>query len=137
MAKPKFLTALLIALFAGKKQVIKVDVEKNLKESLQKAAAVLKAGGNVLIYPEGTRTKNGKLGMFKKSFAILAKEFNIPIIPVAIHGTFEVMPKGRFWLKRGNIRITCLHTITPCEKSYDEIVEEVKLRIEEGLKEKD
>lgn len=130
IAKPKFLTTLLMAIFAGKKQVIKVDAEKNLKESLQKAAAVLRAGGNVLIYPEGTRSRDGKIGAFKKSFAILAKELGTPIVPVVINGTFEAMPRGKFWPRRGKIHISYLPAVEPHGKSYDEIVEEAKKRIE-------
>jgi len=59
--KTKFLTFL-----ANKNNVIVVDINKDLKRSLQKMAAVLKSGKNMIIFPEGTRSTDGELGDYKK-----------------------------------------------------------------------
>jgi long-chain acyl-CoA synthetase len=69
---------------AHRNNVILVDVNKDLKHSIQKMAEVLKAGKNLLIFPEGTRSLNGNLGDFKQTFAILSQELNVPVVPVAI-----------------------------------------------------
>ncbi|MFN3356333.1 MAG: 1-acyl-sn-glycerol-3-phosphate acyltransferase [Pseudomonas sp.] len=60
--------------------VIPVNINKNLKDSLIKSAAVIKSGKNLVIFPEGARTRDGSLLPFKKGFAILSKELNIPVI---------------------------------------------------------
>lgn len=79
---------------ADTSNVIIVNINCRLKESLQKMAAVLQRGENILIFPEGTRTKNGYLGPFKKFFAVLSCELNIPVVPVVIQGAFNAMPTG-------------------------------------------
>ena len=66
-------------------------------------AAALKAGKKVIIFPEGTRTKDGKVGEFKKTFAILSTILNVPVVPVSIVGADKALPIGsklpRFWAK--------------------------------------
>ena len=64
-----------------------MDINKNVRDSLQQMAAVLQAGKNVIIFPEGTRSNDNKLKTFKDSFAILSKELNVPVVPVAISGS--------------------------------------------------
>ncbi len=54
-------------------------------------AGILKKKGNILIYPEGTRTRTGKMGPFKSGIGILIKKTKSPIIPIYIEGTFESM----------------------------------------------
>ena len=55
----------------------------------------LEEGWNFLIYPEGTRTKDGKVGEFQKGAAMLSVAENVPIVPVKIKGGFEIFPAGR------------------------------------------
>jgi len=72
-----------------------MDVNSDLKLSLQKLASVLQAGKKVIIFPEGTRTLDGQLGSFKQSFAILGQELGVPIVPVALQGAYEALPRTR------------------------------------------
>ena len=58
--------------------IILVDINKNLVNSMQLLGKAFKMGYNIVIFPEGTRTRDGKMGTFKKFFAILSKELNIP-----------------------------------------------------------
>jgi 1-acyl-sn-glycerol-3-phosphate acyltransferase len=55
---------------------------------------------NLLIYPEGTRSREGKLGRLRSGAALIAQEHDIPIIPIRVHGTHDAMPPGRNWPKR-------------------------------------
>ncbi len=95
--------------------------ENNLKENMQLSAYLLKEGKSILIFPEGTRS--AILGEFKKSFAILAKELNKKIIPIAIKGSQNIL-KGKF-IKGGSLEITFLPAVDPKNKSYEEISCEV------------
>ncbi|HWS01382.1 MAG TPA: AMP-binding protein [Prolixibacteraceae bacterium] len=90
---------------ARRTNVIVMDLSKELKESIHKMAEVVKLGKKILIFPEGTRTKTGKLGDFKKTYAILSTELNIPVVPVAISGAYEAMSSGKKKIKTGS-RIT-------------------------------
>ena len=112
--------------------VIVID-DKNLKESIQTLGEVLKRGGRVIIFPEGTRTTTGALGPFKKMFAILSRELNVPIVPVAISGAYKAMPKGRHLPKRVPVEVTFLPPVFPLEKTYDILCDEVMNRIEDAL----
>lgn len=119
---------------ARKNNVIVVDLNKNLKESIQKMAEVLKNKKNLIIFPEGTRTISGQLGEFKKTFAILSRELNIPIVPVSIDGAYNALPKGSFfprpWKK---VRVEFLQPVYPGNNSYNDLADIVRERIENNL----
>lgn len=93
-AKKKHVKDGLLMSLANNCNVIMVDVDKDVKLSLQKLAHALKTGNSLILFPEGTRTIDGQLGDFKPTFAQLAKELNVPIVPVAISGAYEALPRG-------------------------------------------
>ena len=111
-----------------------MDVNKGLQESIQKMAEVLRKKKNLIIFPEGTRTKDGTLGDFKKTFAILSRELNVPIVPVSIQGAFEAMPPGRiFPMPFSRIQIEFLKPVYPENQSYDALSDIVKSHIQNKL----
>lgn len=75
-------------------RIVAVDADANLVQALQVGAVGLKKGKVLLVFPEGTRTIDGKLGDFKKGSAILATELGIPIVPVGLKGAYEMWPRG-------------------------------------------
>lgn len=74
------------------------------KQSMDKAAEQLKNGNSVVIFPEGTRTKNGQLGRFKRGAFNLAAELGLPIVPMTISGSFDRIRSFR--IKPGTITLT-------------------------------
>lgn len=86
-AKRKHFSSKIMESLASKNNVILMDINNNLREALQKLSYVLQNGKNIVIFPEGTRSKTGTMSEFKEMFAILSKELNVPIVPVVIKGT--------------------------------------------------
>ena len=72
-------------------------------ESLNLAANRIKNGVSVLIFPEGTRSRDGKIRSFKKGGFVMAIDSGVPIVPVVITGTRAIMPKGRFRVYPGPV----------------------------------
>lgn len=133
-AKEKHVRRRLVRFFANRNNVIIMDLNKDLKESIQKLGEVLKHKKKIIIFPEGTRTTNGNLGEFKKTFAILSRELNVPIVPVAISGAYKVFPaKSHIPLPWKLIQVDFLKPVYPENKSYDYIVEQVRNQIEMRL----
>ncbi|MCE9630724.1 MAG: 1-acyl-sn-glycerol-3-phosphate acyltransferase [Planctomycetia bacterium] len=65
----------------------------------------LKRGAAVIIFPEGARTFDGRLGDFKSGFSLMAKRAGVPVVPVAIVGAFECWPRTRLFPRPGRIRV--------------------------------
>ena len=114
---------------AGNGNIILVDANRNLKNTLQAAAKVLKSGKKLLIFPEGARTRDGQLQEFKKTFAILAQELNVPIYPFVLKGAYEAFPYNKKFPKRHDISVQFLEKIDPQNKTVEELVEETKDKI--------
>lgn len=134
-AKKKHVNNWFIRFMAHRNNVIVMDLNNELKESIQKMAEVLRSGRNIIIFPEGTRSKDGKLGDFKKTFAILSAELNVPIVPVAIVGAFDALPKGaKFPRIFSRVRVRFLQPVYPQGQSYDTIRNMVKSRIGNSMK---
>lgn len=74
-------------------------------ESVRVATEVLKKGLHMVIYPEGTRSSDGRLLPFKKGPFHLAMDSGVPVIPVTLLGTFESWPKTRFALRKGTATV--------------------------------
>lgn len=120
---------------AARSNVIIIDYNKNIKESLQIVAQILKSGKNIVIFPEGARTRDGKLQEFKKTFAILAHELNIPVTVFGIKGAYELMPTGRTFPKSGIFEVSILESISPENIQLEEIMTTSKKVISEFLNE--
>jgi 1-acyl-sn-glycerol-3-phosphate acyltransferase len=75
-------------------------------KSLGEAALKIAAGTSVIIFPEGTRTKDGIMQDFKAGAMVLAIKSGVDIVPVAIKGTYEILPKGKLLMNPGNVTIS-------------------------------
>jgi 1-acyl-sn-glycerol-3-phosphate acyltransferase len=74
-------------------------------KSLNEAAERIAAGTSVILFPEGTRSLDGKLHDFKSGGMVLAIKSGVPLVPVGISGTYEILPKGRLLAKPGHVII--------------------------------
>jgi 1-acyl-sn-glycerol-3-phosphate acyltransferase len=104
--------------------------------SLDHAAQKIKEGASVVIFPEGTRSKDGHLGEFHKGGILLALMSGVPILPVTVNGGRFVLPKGTLALMPGKIEIIVGDAIDPHdfdERRRDELTERVKSAIHQNL----
>lgn len=119
----------------AKRNNIIIMEKRNLKNSILKLSEVLKLGKNVVIFPEGSRSYDGEMVPFKKTFAILSKELNVPVVPVCIHGAYDVLPRGSKWIKPKKIEVEYLPPVMPAnEDTYDSISDKVRDSIQKSLK---
>lgn len=133
-AKQKHVKNPFVRFLADRNNVIVVDLNSGLKESIQKLAEVLKKGKNIMIFPEGTRSVDGTVGDFKKLFAILSKELNVPIVPVTINGAYQALPAGTL-IPRPlcPISVSFQEPVFPADHSYESLTEKVYQDVRGGL----
>lgn len=74
-------------------------------ETINKAAEILKKGVNQIIFPEGTRTRDGRVHEFKAGAFKIATKAKVEVLPVAIVGAYEMFPKNSLALKSGDIKL--------------------------------
>jgi 1-acyl-sn-glycerol-3-phosphate acyltransferase len=108
------------------------DRERAYK-SIHKAGELIKSGRNVISFPEGTRSKSGKMANFKRGSFILAKDAKIPIYPLAIKGSYERLAPGKFKIYPGKIEVIFGEAILP-ETYQNMSVEELALFCENKVK---
>jgi len=101
----------------GMRMVRLVPVDRSDREaaieSVHEGVEVLRTGLNMIIYPEGTRTPDGKLLPFKKGPFHLAMESGVPVLPMTILGTYDAWPKHRFALRPGVATVVYHPAIDP------------------------
>jgi 1-acyl-sn-glycerol-3-phosphate acyltransferase len=101
-----------------------IPVNRNARESalasVEKAIESLKAGQSFLIYPEGTRSPDGRLQEFKKGAVVMAIKAGVPIVPVACSGAHRIMEKRSLVIHPGEILVEFLEPIDAAAYSFDE-----------------
>ncbi|MBN2667996.1 MAG: AMP-binding protein [Bacteroidales bacterium] len=133
--KAKHVRSSFLRKFADRNNIIVVDINENLKQSIQSLAVALKKGKNIVIFPEGTRSTSNNMGEFKKTFAILSKELNVPVVPVAISGAHQILPRGsRFPRPFKKVCVEFLSPIMPNGHTYLSLTEKTKEIIHQNLK---
>ena len=121
--------------YADKSNVIIMDIRQDVKSAIQKIAAALRGGNRVVIFPEGTRTSDGKIAEFKQTFAILAKELGAPVVPVAISGAYQALKPGATLPSFGaHISVTYLPVMFPNrEETYEDFSKRVRGELQKAV----
>ena len=86
-----------------------------VKKTINDARETLKDGTSLVVFPEGARTFTGHMGKFKKGAFLLADELQLPVVPLTINGSFNVMPRTRDWhfVKWHPVRLTIHQPVYP------------------------
>ena len=108
------------------------------KKSIEKAARLMREKGySFLIFPEGTRSHDGRIQAFRRGGFFLALESQAPVVPISIRGTYELMPRGTKFAKKGKVQV--LFHAPVSVQGYDTsnmrvLIDRVRGIIESGLK---
>lgn len=95
-------------------------------KSMKAAAARIAAGASVVIFPEGTRTKDGSLLPFKRGAFLLAVKSGVPIVPFTINGSRAINPRNRIELHPGTITVSFAAPIATAGGAEDELMTQVR-----------
>lgn len=124
----------------GSKKVGHIFIDRSNKrvaiESLNRAKEKLKNGTSVIIFPEGTRSKDGVIGTFKRGGFKLALDLNLPILPVSVTGTEKILPAGTANLLPGRAKLTIHKPVVISgydENTMNDLMEKIKGDIQRGL----
>ncbi|HEV2176830.1 MAG TPA: lysophospholipid acyltransferase family protein [Terriglobia bacterium] len=108
--------------------------------AVEAASQALRAGHSFLAFPEGTRSRDGRLQTFKKGVFVMAIKAGAPIVPVSISGSYRVMRKGEFAIHPGVVRVTFHDPVPTAGRSVEErrqLIEQVREAIISGLSEEE
>ncbi len=106
-----------------------------IKETMETAEKRLAGGMSVVVFPEGSRSLDGKLHRFKRGAYLLATEFNLPVVPLTIDGAYDVMPRTAMVPKWGRIVLTIHKPIYAGKDGHDlpALIEESRKAIASSL----
>ena len=112
------------------------------KESLERAKSILKDGVSLVVFPEGTRSKNGEVQAFKRGAFQIAFDLDLPVVPISLSGMHDIMPKGTYFVHpfvRTKMKIgqpISLHSYMTADPSDSAAVRQEQLQVMEVLREK-
>lgn len=89
--------------------------------SINLAAERIQAGTSVIVFPEGTRTSDGQLQAFKKGALLIAAKARVPVVPMAIKGSFAIQPKGSWKVGKGPLRLSIMPPISTTNLQIKEV----------------
>jgi 1-acyl-sn-glycerol-3-phosphate acyltransferase len=108
------------------------------RAGIEKAAALMRVRKySFLIFPEGTRSRDGRIQPFRRGGFFLAIAAAVPIVPVTIEGAFRLMPRGRWVPRRGTIRVVfhpAVETAGITQDSMAGLMDQVRGAIVSGFK---
>jgi len=110
---------------------VKIDRfnQESAFDSISEAAQKMKNGVSVMIFPEGTRSKDGRIKSFKKGGFVMAVDAGVPIVPIIIRGTWSIMAKSSLRINRGDVEMEIakpIDTIGYSRETKEELMDKVR-----------
>jgi long-chain acyl-CoA synthetase len=128
----KLLLRLQYVLLVGLFNVFPLPQRSGFRKSFAFAGELADRGWSVLVFPEGVRTKTGKMAPFRAGIGLLSTRLRLPVVPVRLEGLFERKKAGKRWAPPGRIRVAIGAPIKFGEdQSTEEIAQELQRRVEE------
>ncbi len=104
------------------------------KAGIEQASARIRTEGlSFLIFPEGTRSRDGRIQAFRRGGFFLALGAGAPIVPVSIRGAFRIMPRGRWVPRRGSVDIIFHPPVDTAAGDMDALMKKVRAAVASGL----
>jgi 1-acyl-sn-glycerol-3-phosphate acyltransferase len=106
--------------------------KQKAQRSMQVAAQRIREGKHVLSYAEGTRSLDGEVKIFRRGAFIIAKDGDIPVVPVAVSGAHACLPAKSWWVNRGTITITIGEAFRPSDypsETPEQLAERARQRV--------
>jgi 1-acyl-sn-glycerol-3-phosphate acyltransferase len=106
--------------------------------SVDRAVQALKSGLSFLVYPEGTRSRDGRLLPFKKGTFVMAIAAGVPVVPISVAGAHKIMPKGEWAIRPGGIVVKFHPPVDASRYTFEqrgELLERVQAAVAAGLPE--
>ncbi|MFL5543764.1 MAG: lysophospholipid acyltransferase family protein [Gemmatimonadaceae bacterium] len=126
----------------GMRAVGMIEIQRDNRKAAfgayEVAAERIRAGSSVIVFPEGTRGHEYALRPFKKGPFVLAIAAGVPIVPIIVHGTIEIMPKGSLWAHPGTIDVHLLEPVSTTGVDYDHreaLMQTVRMRMADAMRE--
>ncbi|MFL5526285.1 MAG: lysophospholipid acyltransferase family protein [Gemmatimonadaceae bacterium] len=126
----------------GMRAVGMIEIQRDNRKAAfgayEVAAERIRAGSSVIVFPEGTRGHEYALRPFKKGPFVLAIAAGVPIVPIIVHGTIEIMPKGSLWAHPGTIDVHLLEPVSTTGVDYDHreaLMQTVRTRMADAMRE--
>jgi long-chain acyl-CoA synthetase len=85
--------------------VFPLHSRRDFQRSFEHAGEALDRGMDVLVFPEGTRSPDGTIARFRPGIGLLVKQANAPVLPMALIGLGELLPRGAKWFRTGSIEV--------------------------------
>jgi len=104
---------------------------RGFRGALRFMGTLVDRGMNILLFPEGERSREGTLLPFQQGLGIMIRELGVPVVPVKIRGLETVLPRGARWPKRGTVTITFGRPVHFRGESPAEIVDSARRAVEE------
>ena len=138
IAKKELFAIPILGWAMGAANYISIDRSGRRKalESIERAASKIKGGVSVVIFPEGTRSRDGSIQPFKRGGFTLALKSGVPIIPITINGSRDVMPRDSMRVRPGEIRVSidrAIQTTPFSSRERNVLMEKVRETIERNL----
>jgi long-chain acyl-CoA synthetase len=102
--------------------VFPLPQSSGFRATLQHMGKLVDRGNSLLLFPEGERTQDSGLLPFQKGLGVMVQELNVPVVPVAIIGLENILPRGANWPKKGIVRVVFGKPVDFSGSSPDEIV---------------
>lgn len=125
---------------SGMRSVGMIEIQRDNRKAAfgayELAAEKIRSGNSVVVFPEGTRGRAYPLRPFKKGPFVLAIAAGVPIVPIIVHGTIEIMQKGSLWVHPGTIDVHLLEPVSTTGVDYDHreaLMQTVRTRMAEAM----
>jgi 1-acyl-sn-glycerol-3-phosphate acyltransferase len=102
------------------------------RQSLKAAAERIRAGLSVAAFPEGTRSRDGRVQAFKRGSFVLAQDAGVPVVPVSLVGVKALVPRGLAAIKPGRVSLKIHPPVATAGRLADEVAEEVRTIVRRG-----